>query len=357
MAKPSSTKRPSAKSPSGKQSAPAKASTAKEPLPATSAAQRRAQQVQQRRGAAPRAQQQQRNKRKVESKANRSLWYVLGGVVVVVAVVIGLFVYLGSQSSGGSVPTPKPASASVVSEVTNVAPSTLAAVGTGSSQVQNPLKPIKGGPPLTGSTGHPEVFYEGAEFCPYCAAERWGMVVALSRFGTFHNLSQITSSSTDVYPSTQTFTFYKSTYTSQYVDFVPLEVQSDNGTPLQVPTPAQQQIINTYNTGGSFPFVDIANKYSLIGASYDPQLLQNLDAQTIADSLSNANSPIAQAILGTANYLTAAICEATNQQPTSVCAAAPIPSIEKTLGGTAGSSNGSSTGMIPAAPVAARRPF
>jgi len=346
MAKPSSTKHSSAKP-----------STAKKPLPATSAAKRRAQQVQQRQAAAPRSQQQQRNKRKVERKANQSLWYVLGGVVVAVAVVIGLFVYLGSRSSGNSVPTPKPASASVVNEVTNVAPSTLAAVGTGSSQVQNPFTPIKSGPPLTGSTGRPEVFYEGAEFCPYCAAERWGMVVALSRFGTFQNLSQITSSSTDVYPSTQTFTFYKSTYTSQYVDFVPLEVQSDNGTPLQVPTPAQQQIINTYNSSNSFPFVDIANKYSLVGASYDPQLLQNLDAQTIANSLSNPNSPIAQAILGTANYLTAAICVATNQQPASVCAAAPVPSIEKILGGSPGSSKGSSTGMIPAAPVAALRPF
>ena len=338
-----------AKPSSGKQT------TAKDPLP-TTASRRRAEQLQQRQASTQRSSQKQRNKRKVERKAHRDLWFVLGFVVVAVVAVIGVFVYLGSRSTGGSVPAPKPASTSVVSEVTNVSPATLAAVGSGSSQVQNPLTPIKNGPPLVGSTGHPEVFYEGAEYCPYCAAERWGIIAALSRFGTFHNLSQITSSSTDVYPSTQTFSFYKSTYTSQYVDFLPLEVESQQGTALQVPTPAQQQIINTYNKGGSFPFVDVANKYTATGASYDPQLLQGLDAPTIAGSLSNSSSPVAQAILGTANYLTAAICEATNQQPTSVCSAAPIPAIQQTLGKTASSSNGSSTGMIPSAPVALIRP-
>ena len=32
--------------------------------------------------------------------------------------------------------------------------------------------------------GKPKVLYVGAEYCPFCAAERWPMVVALSRFGT-----------------------------------------------------------------------------------------------------------------------------------------------------------------------------
>lgn len=338
-----------AKPSSGKQAAP------KDAYPSTPAARRRAEQLQQRQASTQRSTQKQRSKRKVERKRNRDLWYVLGFVVIAVAIVIGVFIYIGSRPSS-SIPAPKPASSSVVNEVTNVPASTLAAVGSGSSQVQNPFTPIKNGPPLVGPNGHPEVFYYGAEYCPYCAAERWGIIVALSRFGTFHNLSQITSSSTDAYPSTATFSFYKSSYTSQYVDFVPLEVESQQGVALQVPTPAQQQIINTYNSGGSFPFVDVANKYTLVGASYDPQLLQNLDAQTIASSLSNPNTAISQAILGTANYLTAAICESTNQQPTSVCNAAPIPAIQKTLGGSSGSNKGSSTGMIPSAPVALIRP-
>ena len=40
-------------------------------------------------------------------------------------------------------------------------------------------------------TGKPEVLFVGAEYCPFCAAERWPLIVALSRFGHFgalHNM-------------------------------------------------------------------------------------------------------------------------------------------------------------------------
>jgi hypothetical protein len=46
--------------------------------------------------------------------------------------------------------------------------------------------------------GKPEVLYIGAEYCPYCGTERWSMIVALSRFGTFRGLKEIRSSPTDV---------------------------------------------------------------------------------------------------------------------------------------------------------------
>jgi len=32
------------------------------------------------------------------------------------------------------------------------------------------------------------VVYIGAEYCPYCAVERWPLIVALNRFGTLTNL-------------------------------------------------------------------------------------------------------------------------------------------------------------------------
>ena len=54
----------------------------------------------------------------------------------------------------------------------------------------------------------------GAEYCPYCAAERWAMAVALSRFGTFSDLRLIHSSSADIYPNTPTLSFYRSSYAS-----------------------------------------------------------------------------------------------------------------------------------------------
>ncbi len=53
--------------------------------------------------------------------------------------------------------------------------------------------------------GKPEVLYIGA-YCPFCAAERWAAIVALSRFGTFSVLRTVHSSSTDVDASTPAFT-------------------------------------------------------------------------------------------------------------------------------------------------------
>ncbi len=271
--------------------------------------------------------------------AQRRLWLTLGGVVVAVGVVVGVFFLLAHQSSpattGNKYPS-TPADPKIVQAVTTANPSVLATVGTGSGHVQNKPTKLNGAPPLTSPNGKPQVFYQGADYCPFCAAQRWSLIVALSRFGTFNNLSQIRSSASDVYPNTATFSFYGSTYTSQYIDFAALEEQSYPGVTLQTPTARQQQLISKYNPQGSFPFIDFANQYSVIGASYDPQVLSNLDWQAIANALANPQSPIAQSILGTANYMTAAICQATNQQPANVCQAAPIPQVQQSLNGSTG---------------------
>jgi hypothetical protein len=349
--KPSSSKRPSnssanqpeARSSAAKRPKP-KEAPALSPASPSSAARRR---EPQRQGIA----QRQRPQRYGRRRSNRGLWFTLGGVLVAVVGVIVLFIYLGAHQSSGSPRGGYPVSAAdptVVKELTTVDPAVLARVGSG--QVQTKPTRLSGASLLTGPTGKPEVFYQGAEYCPYCAAQRWALIVALSRFGSFSNLHQTTSSSTDVYPNTHTFSFYQSAYTSQYIDFVPLEQESYQGVALQTPTAAQQQLINQYNPGGGYPFIDIANKYTVSGASYDPQVLSNLDWQSIAAALSNPQSPAAQGILGAANYLTAAICEATNQQPASVCQAAPIPQLQQALNASTGSS-GLAGALLAAAPA------
>jgi thiol-disulfide isomerase/thioredoxin len=331
---------------------------AKRPTKASQAAKRRQEpQSHKTAGAAPR----RGNRRKMRRRSNRTAWFLVGGTLVIVAAVIGLFIYLGNHSSGGSgsagnggaYPT-SPADPTVVREITTIDPTILAAVGTGSGQVQAPPPKVSGSPPLlVGSNGKPEVFYYGAEFCPYCAAERWAMIVALSRFGTFQNLRQESSSSTDVYPSTPTLSFYHSSYSSTYLDFVPVEGQSYEGVTLQQPTADQQQLIATYDSGGGFPFVDIANRYAYSGASYNPQVLSGLDWQGVASALSDPQSPVAQAILGTANYLTAAICQVTNQQPASVCQTAPIPQVEQALNQPTGNIRGNDRQVSAIEPVVA----
>src|SRR5579859_4362026 len=82
------------------------------------------------------------------------------------------------------------------------------------------------GSPLS-SGNKPEVLYVGTEFCPYCAAESWSLIVALSRFGQFTGLRTSRSPSFDDIPPIDGWTFYGSSYTSGYLAFAPVETHSN----------------------------------------------------------------------------------------------------------------------------------
>jgi uncharacterized protein DUF929 len=240
-----------------------------------------------------------------------------------------------STGSGSPASTGTTALSPSVVAALSVPPSTLDAVGSPSSVV---LPDSTGnGSVAKSADGKPLITYIGAEYCPYCAAERWALAVALSRFGTLSDLSGTHSSSSDVYPDTQTLSFYGSTYTSPYVDFQAVEETTNQQTgdgyqPLQTPTAAQTALMEKYDPDGSIPFLDIGNKYIVTGASFSPQILQGLSRDQIAAQLQDPSSPVAQAIDGTANDITAAICVVTGGQPTSVCNTPSIQSIVKKLG-------------------------
>jgi Domain of unknown function (DUF929) len=285
--------------------------------------------------AAQRAAEQQAKAR------NRRLLLAGGAIVVVVAVVLGIVLGLsgGNGSSSGSAagntaaaPTGS-ALTSVLGQLTSVPASTLDQVGAGTTAA-NPTTIT--GPALT-SAGKPEVLYIGAEYCPYCAAERWAMIVALNRFGTFSGLSPIRSAAKDgggnaePFPLTPTWTFAKSTYTSSYLTFTPVEGYTNipdkaTGfyTVLQTPTAAQQALLNKYDAAnqGAIPFIDYGNKFMSVGASYNPAVLSGLTWSQIADDLHDPTSTVGKSVLGTANFATAAICSLTNDQPASACTAA-----------------------------------
>jgi hypothetical protein len=247
--------------------------------------------------------------------------------------------HLGSTASrDGATALP----ASVLTAVTSVPDATLAAVGRPNG-LALPAK-VTGHPStLSGTDGKPEVLYIGAEYCPYCAAERWAMVEALSRFGTFGGLKATHSSTSDVYPDTKTFSFVGSTFTSSYLDFVPVEEatnQPDGAgyTALEVPTAAEQRILtdddaSPYTSSpGSIPFLDIGGHYLFIGASYNPQILAGLSMEAIATALANPSSQVAQAIDGTANEITAAISTLTGDQPAAVGDSTTNSAIVRALG-------------------------
>src|ERR1017187_1249607 len=114
-------------------------------------------------------------------KRNRRILYISVVVVIVAAIVVlALLVNAVTNDAYSSylyqkVPT------SAMQELTGVSDSTLNSIGAVSTV--NPPAAING-TALT-ANGKPEILYVGGEYCPYCAFERWGMIVALSRFGNF----------------------------------------------------------------------------------------------------------------------------------------------------------------------------
>ena len=79
------------------------------------------------------------------------------------------------------------------------------------------------------------------------------------------------------------------------------------------------------------PFIDFGNKHIVTAPLYDPQLLQGKTWAQIAAALHDPSSPIAQGAIGAANYMTAAICTMTGNQPASACAAPAISALQAKL--------------------------
>lgn len=284
------------------------------------------------------------NKRRRRGAKKRSPWLLIGGIVLVIAIVVGIFVLQESQASAnirGNIGVA--ADPTTLKQVTHVDANVLSDVGAGG--LSTPFdKPQGTSKSLTGPTGKPEVFFYGAEWCPLCAAERWSMAVALGRFGTFKSLRETVSASDDSYPNTSTLSFYQSSYTSSYIDFVSIENQDRDRNDLQQPDASQQALLQSHNVGG-YPFLDIGERFTISHASYDPGVLranptdqssQPLSQQEIAGKLSSDN-PLSRNVLGAANYITAAICVTTKNQPDAVCSDPSIQRLETTIGQTASS--------------------
>jgi hypothetical protein len=267
--------------------------------------------------------------------------YLSLGTPVLIVVILSIYLLVWFVGNANPSLQAVPAYEQVVRQVTRIPQSTWQRVGTGG--LSDLLYAVRGQPALDGPSGHPEFFYVGGEFCEFCATERWAILNALSRFGSFSHLSQLRSYDDQL----ATFSFYRSTYTSPYVDFVPVEHVGNTKdllyqfVTLQPFQDTQQQLFDRYAntaylpTGQGLPFIDLNNQY-LLGGGIQPSVLQNaahdpLSWQEIARALQTPSSPVAQQILGTANWLTAAICLATNQQPGSVCDVSIIQQIESSL--------------------------
>jgi Domain of unknown function (DUF929) len=184
------------------------------------------------------------------------------------------------------------------------------------------------------SGGKPEVLYVGTEFCPYCVAESWALIVALSRFGEFSGLRTSRSPDFDGVPPTDGWTFYGSSYTSRYLAFAPVETYSnvlvkptdDPGKAksyrkLQRLTAAEQAAMSHYDSPRQTPFIDFGGAAGQIGSDVAPTMLAGLTWSQIAADLRHPATAAGGAILFSVNQLTSELCQLTDDRPAAACPA------------------------------------
>jgi hypothetical protein len=287
--------------------------------------------------ASRRAQQARLAAERARARHRRLLLASLSVVVPVALVAVLVLVRVTRPEPAAADPGLAPAT--VVAALA-VPVSTLDAAGRGTVTTL-PIR-LTAEPALTEGS-RPLVLYVGGEYCPFCAAQRWGLVVALTRFGAFRDLRSAHSALDDAFPGTATLSFHGAVYDSPYLAFAGVEVagsQRRGGVyePLDTLSAAQQAVFAKYDAppyvsaelAGAVPFVNFGNRYLMSGSTFSPALLAGLDQGQIAAALSDPDSAVGRAILGSANAFTTILCGLTNNQPASVCAspaAAAFPEV------------------------------
>jgi len=171
------------------------------------------------------------------------------------------------------------------------------------------VRPVQNQPPLT-KLGLPEVLVVAPDGCAACELESWSLVEALSQFGVFSNLA-LSQSVVTRHPIVRGITFQNAGYGSPYVSF---GIAAPSG---KVPRP--------------LPFVDVANKYAGTGSPASLSATGGLLWTKLAGSLARPKTAAGQAIDGTAELLTAEICDATAGIPAEVCGTAAVQAYQKRL--------------------------
>ena len=264
----------------------------------------------------------------VRTRRNRAL-----GIASIVAVVVVVITLVVVKIAGGGNPSPgvgtltssPPAGTQVpvalMRKLRSIPLSSLVEAPTG-GLIASP-QAISDQP--LNAAGKPDLLYVGAEFCPICAAERWAMYVALSKFGTFNpQPGQIHSAVRD--GDIPTLTFYKTDFTSPYFTFTPVETTTNKPDGnyyviLERPTPAQQQLWQSH-TGETFPWLDFGGKLQLTSAQFSPTVLEGQSFDSIASQIGNNRTAIGADVDASAKVFIQSICGTlTANQPADICSA------------------------------------
>ena len=276
--------------------------------------------------------------RPTASPMRRRRLYLAGGAVGLAFAIIAVLLSIGLTSHTG--PSPALAGSGAfrldpasIAQVEGVPAAKLLGVANGEPTAAHAPITLPAGAGVLAREGKPEILYVGANYCPYCAAERWAVVMALSKFGTFSDLMGTSSSTSDVNPSTPTFTFYGSKYESHYLSFVAVETAGNTAASsgayprLESLTATQAALLNKWDAppyvpaedAGSVPFLDLGGKYVLIGSQYDASHIAGWTFTAAASYLTDGNNATSRRLLAAAGQLTQSICTLTSDRPTSVC--------------------------------------
>ena len=166
--------------------------------------------------------------------------------------------------------------------------------------------------PLKRPGGKSLVYFMGAGFCPFCAAERWAIVKALERFGRWEGLVEDKSAGHDEkYLNVPTFNLARAKFSGDAVEFGGKETADRNFEPLQELDDKDYEILDMYNPDQMIPFLLVDGQYMQVGTGFSPELIQNMSHDAVKAELEKPDSVIGKAIRAEIDNITALLCKST----------------------------------------------
>ncbi len=268
-------------------------------------------------------------------------WVAIAMVSTLILVLIGIKIVRSDEAPG--IDPVALASPAVVAALGDVPATAYAAALAAPSPLIAHLH-HRGGPLMTATTVSgiklPLIVFVGTESCMACAAERWPLIVALSRFGTFSNLGAVTSSDLVASPSLQSFTFRGSKYRSNFFILHAFELTGERpdglgNYPVTATLDGQaaaaihaEDVVAAsglvaqpggFKSEQMYPFLDLADRAVLVGTQLPPSVLIGNARADVANALADPTSQASGPILTAANALTVELCAITRGLPARVC--------------------------------------
>jgi hypothetical protein len=153
------------------------------------------------------------------------------------------------------------------------------------------------------------VFFMGAEYSPYCAAERWAIVRALQKFGQWDGLKQTMSAARDeAFLNLPTYDFTNATYNSLNIDFASRETKDREFKPLQKLLKTEEKLVRKFNPDKEIPFLLIGGRFMQIGSGFTPKIFIGHTFRQTETELKKVESEIRKTIDDEANIISALLC-------------------------------------------------